>query len=146
MSIREKITAIPPGVMGGGLVVVLLVLIFEGYSLLKSPGPVPVDMSKAGPMVFYTADEGVTLFAAADKQAAPVDSDGRPGVRAYVYSCGGKHFVQCLEKYSNGPGSPRLVEKPGTGNWVPASSPDAAAIRRPRCADGGTPVPVSAND
>jgi hypothetical protein len=90
--------------------------------------------------------EGATFFPGYDNQNAPVDSSGKPAVKAYVYWCGGRQIVQRLEKYSNGPGSSLMVKKPGVGDWVSDSNPAAAAIRVPRCPGGETPAPVRASD
>lgn len=50
--------------------------------------------------VYYTVDDGQTLFADSNMKIAPFDKDGKKAVRAHVFLCGGKRVVGYLSRYS----------------------------------------------
>lgn len=64
-------------------------------SLFRGPG------HGASVLVYYTTDDGVTLFPDRADRVAPFDYKGRPAVRARVFSCDGNktRFVGYLEKF-----------------------------------------------
>jgi hypothetical protein len=99
--------------------------------------------------LFYTVDDGATLFADDIGKQPPFEHDGKQAVLALVYTCdGGKtQFVQCLKKQGTltqlPAGVPQtaaatwLVKKPGSKNWIPLSDPTAASLFVPSCPAGG---------
>ena len=50
--------------------------------------------------VFFTDDDGKTWFPDDAKRVPPFDRNGKPAVRAHVYKCGGKTFVNHMERYT----------------------------------------------
>jgi hypothetical protein len=120
--------------------------------LQSARAPVPIINDR----VFFTTDDGVTLFADSLLLKPPFDHDGRQAVRAYVFKADGPQWVQYLEKYSDAgkrqsdvyqsspPGtvpppsdSEWLVKRPGDRDWVPLTASEAANIIEPRSPDGG---------
>jgi hypothetical protein len=116
--------------------------------------------------VWFTTDDGKTLFTDEARKLPPFDHDGKPAYRAYVYSCdGGKtRFVAFLERYtpdalrqleeqrkSSMPpelgvidrlmNQGREVKRPGDANWVNFSDPKGKIIRKPVCADAPDKTP-----
>ncbi len=114
--------------------------------LIRSGGraPNPVFPTK----MFYSADDGATVFIDDFGKTVPFDHDGAQAVRAYQYtSDGGKHtWVQYLEKFGElGPrpakqpaetSGARLVKRPGKGQWLRMGDPGAFDIIRPRIPPG----------
>jgi hypothetical protein len=123
--------------------------------VVMKPGPRPVKD-------FYTVDDGATLFADKMETLPPFDHEGKPAVRAGVYSYdGGKtHFVAWLQKLpedalkeriANAGGDPAkvddddvaalagwLVKKPGDAQWVNSKTDYAkyAAVKKAPLLDG----------
>ena len=110
---------------------------------------------------FFTVDDGKTYFPDEATKVAPFKKDGKDAVRAIVYKCGGKTFVNHMERYTpdvhqkltaiyakGGPevNDPTIIEmlregglevkSPGAGNWVKISDPKAQEILKPKCPDG----------
>jgi hypothetical protein len=105
--------------------------------------------------MFYTVDDGATLFVDDIGKMPPFNHKGKQAVRAYPFTCdGGQHqWVQYLEtngqvdvdsKTTTAPisFSGRLVKKPGKGDWIPAIDPSAGEIMRPRKPWGFSPGPI----
>ena len=115
--------------------------------------------------VYYTTDEGKSLFTDSIGRIPPFDHNGKPAVRAYVFECGGKRTVGYLSRYSDEAvkslqevkaapgqrpdpkrttaiGSGIELKRPGEPNWVKQTDPAAGAIRTFKCPDGTTPAPV----
>jgi len=87
--------------------------------------------------VFFTTDEGKTLFPIEATTRAPFVRDNKLAVRAHVYSCdGGKTtFVAYLSKFSPVAQEP-LVKRPGMTQWFPLDTPGAAIILQVKCPEG----------
>jgi hypothetical protein len=146
MSIRDQLNRRPilTAIIGSIALVVALVLIL--------PRPSGGAASKVN--VYYTTDEGATLFADDSEKVPPFDHDGKPAVEARVYTCDGrKHqFVQCLVKVADtgqrvaglpaGVTVSRVVKRPGAKDWVDMASPRAASIFIPVCPDGQGTGPI----
>jgi hypothetical protein len=118
----------------------------------KSSAPLPVIPDRC----FYTTDDGTTLFPDSLTRIPPFDYNGKPAVRACVFTCdGSRHqWVGYLEKYSDSsigtrgasdanspttrlpPQSALMVKTPGTDAWQSESSPAGAAIMNVKCPDG----------
>ena len=143
-------------------VAAVIVLVVAVVSLqFSSAGP-----GQASGRGFFSTDDGKTLFVDDASNLPPFDHDGKPAVRAYVFECNGKRFVNHLERYTpdgrkaaeaaassrrGGGGTPGTaalagaeVKKPGAAQWTSLSDvTHAAAILRPKCPDGaGDPKPV----
>ncbi len=113
--------------------------------------------------MFYTIDDGKTWFADDAKKIPPFTKDGKDAVRAAVYQCDGKTFVNHMERYTpegqkqlaalyaKGDGAAATdpsafeaanetgleVKSPGDKEWVKITSPKAPAVMKPKCAEGG---------
>jgi hypothetical protein len=89
--------------------------------------------------VFFTIDEGKTLFPIESSTRAPFLRDGKQAVRAHVYTCdnGKTTFVAYLSKFSPVALEP-LVKKPGMTQWFPISTPAAGTILQVKCPEGST--------
>lgn len=98
---------------------------------------------------FYTDDDGATQFKDDATKSTPFDHDGKPAVRAYMFTCdgGGHKWVGYLEKHSDAdkrkidaggtPGGSMLVKKPGATSWISASNfQKVQEIVSPKCPDG----------
>ena len=143
-------------------VTVALILMVVGYIVFTiargGPGgagaPVPAQS-------FYSDDDGVTWFADADSKVPPFDRNGKPAVRARVYKCGGKTFVNHLERYTpevkkkldaaraaNPDAAPPEatagieVKSPGAGDWVKINDPRAGKILAPKCPEGASDLEI----
>ena len=109
---------------------------------------------------FYTCDDGATLFEDMASLVPPFDHDGKPAVRAYVFSCdrGRNRWVQYVEKYTDlakqqvegkapvadggpGPMDGLLIKKPGATEWVHPSDPSAKALMNAKCPDASASKP-----
>jgi hypothetical protein len=154
VGIREKIEKHQPLVIGILSVVIIIAIISIVMQASNS------NSSKA--QVYYTIDDGQTLFSDSNMKIAPFEKDGKQAVRAHVFMCGGKKVVGYLSKYTdealqileevkqakkekrvpknigalmslNSTGV--LVKKPGAGNpWVKgADMQKQSAIRVFRC-------------
>jgi len=131
--------------------VVLIVAALFSAAQLRSGGrpPLPVIADRA----FFTSDDGATQFVDSIDRIPPFDHEGRPAVKAYMFSCDtGKHlWVQYLEKMtdagakqmaqfrSSPPGAAAspgndcwLVKKPGDDSWTPRANPASQAITQPQ--------------
>jgi hypothetical protein len=158
MAIREALQQKPAMAlaMGAGLIVIVLSLAaiqFSGGS--SGDGGRPDE-------AYFTTDDGQTWFADGADKLAPFTHDGKEAVRAYVFKCGGKKFVNHLERYTAesvrkltalneamraGKGVPPVaqlasmreveVKKPGAAEWVSTkSAAKAAGVVRVVCPDG----------
>lgn len=92
--------------------------------------------------VFYTTDNGKTLFTDIDGKQTPFDHGGRPAVKAHLFTDGKIRWVQYLEMQDDSGGL--LVRKPNDATWVPKTDPSAGRICQPATRGGQTPVPFAA--
>ena len=161
MSLRDKLNDNPRITTG---VTIALITIVLGYTLFSStrggPGGAPPPVANRA---FYSADDGATWFADDATRIPPFDHNGKQAVRARVYRCDGKTFVNHLERYT--PEARKRLEQayaraksesdvmppeasglevklPGEGNWVSATDRSAAKILAPRCASGNLEIVV----
>jgi hypothetical protein len=93
VGIRETLTKNQPLVIGIVSVVIIVAIISIVMQATNS------NSSKA--QVYYTIDDGQTLFADSNMKIAPFDKDGKQAVRAHVFMCGGKKVVGYLSKYTD---------------------------------------------
>ena len=150
MGLRETLNQNPKittGVTAGLVLVILAYLLYSGMSGGR-PG-VGSSASKA----FFTDDDGKTWFADDAKKVSPFDHGGKQAVLARVYKCGGKTFVNHMERYTpeakkkveeviakgkvqNDPtaldvGAGLQVKAPGQKDWVSSTDPKAPQIFAP---------------
>ncbi|HEY7116231.1 MAG TPA: hypothetical protein VH475_06585 [Tepidisphaeraceae bacterium] len=92
-------------------------------------------------VLYFTTDEGKTWFALESSNRPPFVHDGKPAVRAHVFSCdGGKTmFVGYMSKFSPVVEGP-LVKRPGGTRWSPVGTGAADLVMDVHCPDG-TPAP-----
>lgn len=152
MAIRELLKK-NRGLAIGLIIAVVVAAAF--FSFVQSRGAGRAAPPTFATKVFYTTDEGATLFADDADKSPPFDHEGQPAVRAFVFSCdGGLHrWVQYLQKYNEqakaksepnrGPNDDgglsmhdMVIKKPGGSKWVPMMDPRAADVMKPSCPDG----------
>jgi hypothetical protein len=167
MGIREKLKDNPK--VGIGVAVGVLVLGVGAMVAQLSNGG--LGGGRAG-RAFFTTDDGATWFVGDASQIPPFLHDGKQAVRAYVFECGGKRFVNHLERFTPerrklaeaaleaekaGKSPPRPpaaagqtvnwgveVKKPGDKEWLAAGNlAKAARLMQAKCPDGhGEALPV----
>jgi len=93
VGIRETLVKHQPLVIGILSVVIIASIISIVMQASNS------NSSKA--QVYYTIDDGQTLFADSNMKVAPFQKDGKEAVRAHVFMCGGKKVVGYLSKYTD---------------------------------------------
>src|SRR4051794_5748906 len=147
MGLRETFSKKPgaAAAVGVGLLAIgILVIALQ----LRAGGPPSLPTQ-----AFFTTDDGQTYFPAGLENLPPFQHDGKEAVRAYVFECGGKRFVNHLEKFtpdarkameaagvhdaismakaalaqSKGPMWGKQVKKPGSKNWVAADDMSKSA-------------------
>lgn len=151
------------------LLIVLLLLVIAGAAgaIVWEVWPLPPDPLPT--KAYYTTDDGKTLFVDDAEQLPPFDHDGKPAVRAMVYSCdGGKtRFVGYLQKLPEDAlreeirktiaagGDPKsiddddiarksgwLAKRPGDAKWVNSKDHDKyVAVVKVACPDGRAVLP-----
>ena len=157
MGIRETLNENPRLTTGitAGIIVVVFALIFWSSGGSASP-----ESGGMGSKVYFTEDDGKNYFAVDAKNIPPFQHDGKEAVRARVFKCGGKTWVNHLERYTPegkkkaedfyGSGKmskdPTMLESiqrygmevkaPGDAAWVKLSDPKAIKIMEPKCPTG----------
>jgi len=96
--------------------------------------------------LYFTSDDGKTWFPMDASNRPPFVHDGKPTVRAHVFSTdGGKTaFVAYLSKFSPIAPDP-LLKQPGDFRWYPANTADAdfiLTVKPPKTAPPGKPVEI----
>src|SRR5207247_640898 len=167
MGVREAMNKRP--MIAGGIAAALaagaVLFVVSQMRGLRAAAP---DMAGEPERAFFTVDEGKTWFVDDASRLAPFPHEGKEAVRAYVVECGGKQFVNHLERYTAEgmqatlrlrevvkkgppPGSlvaaaqqrGREVKRPGDTKWTPTSNAAAAdAIATPRCPQGASGEPT----
>jgi hypothetical protein len=135
-----------------GLVVLVIGGLIISFQLrFQRPSPHPIFPTQ----MFYTVDDGATLFVDDIGKTPPFLHNGKQAVRAYPFTCdGGQHqWVQYLEtngqvevhsKSTTAPASfsGRLVKRPAEAEWIPAIDPRAGEIMKPKKPWGFAPGPI----
>lgn len=153
MSLREHLEKNPAIGIAFAASAVLAVIVI-GVAQSRPP------VAERRPGVYYTNDDGKSLFTDELGKPTPFDHQGRPAVRAYVFSPdGGKtRIVGYLEKHAPAlreqliaAGTDKLkqgnalfaagpagvfIKRPGDANWVSSEDPAAQAIRVVKSPDG----------
>jgi hypothetical protein len=154
MGIRETLNekkGLATAVAAGVVVVALVVIVYQSMGGgVSSSGPT-IDPSQS----YYSDDDGASFFADDKTKAPPFDHNGKPAVRAHLYSCdGGKtKFVGFLERVNpdvlqrlrqsgtleafmndDVPGKGWERKRPGgKGTWVGRESPDFREMMKVLC-------------
>ena len=156
MGIRETLNENPritTGITIGIIVVVLLVIVLQ----MRGGDSAPLGGGTGGTTVYFSDDDGKNYFPDDMKKVPPFDHGGKEAVRAYVFECDGKTFVNHLVRYTPdakkrleamggtiSSGDPTAAEsiqagmelkRPGEKEWVKANEPRADEIRRVPCKD-----------
>jgi hypothetical protein len=93
VGLRETLNENPAITTRVTLVVLLFAIGIIVWQLLPPPKQIPKD--------FYTIDDGKTTFVDNAAKYPPFLHDGKPAVRARVFTCDGKvNFVAWLERFS----------------------------------------------
>jgi hypothetical protein len=124
-----------------------------------------------GDRAFFTTDDGATTFVDSADRLPPFDQDGKQAVRAYLFECNGKRFVNHLERFTPerqklaqaaadalkaGKSPPRPpasagqtvnwgveYKKPGDKNWVAGGDlAKVSKLLQAKCPDGHDSLPV----
>ena len=117
---------------------------------------------------FFTIDDGKTWFPDDAKKLPPFKKDGKDAVRAVVYRCGGKEFVNHMERFTvdaqkkleavyakgdaAGANDPSVigpireagmeVKSPDGKDWVKIADPKAQEVMKPKCPGDGADLQV----
>src|SRR5439155_26864842 len=161
MGVREAMSKRPKIAAGVALALTtaaVVIVVLQMIELRAAP-----ELAGEPERAFFTIDDGRTWFVDDATQLAPFQHDGKEAVRAYVFECNGKRFVNHLERYTEegkkammrlrevvkkGPPSGALVaaaqqrgrelKRPGDAKWTPSSDSAAAIIATPKCPQGAT--------
>ena len=98
MGIRQKINENPAMTAAATAGIIVLAFIFIGWQACGGGGSTALLNDKA----FFTIDDGKTFYVDAATNIPPYQKDGKPAVRAQVFTCddGKTKFVGYLEMYS----------------------------------------------
>jgi hypothetical protein len=164
MGIRETLNENPR--ITTGITVVLIVVVLAWLLWPRGGGGVPAGgASSTNAQLFFTIDDGKTWFPDDANKIPPFKKDGQEAVRAEVYKCGGKTFVNHMVRYtpegqkqlaaeqskSGGGGGGSLnpvgetemeVKSPGDKAWVKITDPKAAQVMKPKCSGDGSDLEV----
>ena len=163
MGLRETLNENPKLVTGvtAGLIVVVLIWIIAS-SFGGSSGPARGG-SAGTAKAFFSDDDGKTWFADDATKIPPFDHNGKQAVKANVFRCNGKEFVNHLERYTadgkkkaadamtgnRAMRDPTImatvqqqgleVKRPGDKDWTKLSdSQKSQPIITPQCPGGGS--------
>ena len=165
MGIRETLNENPrltTGVTAGIIGVTLLWILWSTFG-----GGGGVEGGSGGGKAFFTDDDGKTWFADDATKIPPFDRSGKQAVRAHVYKCDGKTFVNHMERYtpdakkkleaamSQGSGAiadPTMMDtiqatgleykSPGQANWIKMNDPRVGQVLQPKCSKPEEAEPV----
>jgi hypothetical protein len=165
MGIREQLNENPritTGITAAIIVIVLAWLLWPRGAGAPGGGG---GTGGAG-QLFYTTDDGKTWFPDDAQKIPPFKKDGQDAVRAVVYKCGGKTFVNHMERYTP-EGQKQLaaaqaksgsdaaaalmtpvaetameVKSPGDKEWVKINDPKAPQVLKPKCSGDGSDLEV----
>jgi hypothetical protein len=130
MGIREKLNNNPKVAVSVGIAALVLGVVFAAQALTHRGGGGPSEEA------FFTTDDGKTWFAESASNLPPFQHEGKEAVRAYVYECNGKQFVNHMERLTpeRRKFMEALVAAQRAGQQPPAASPAVAEgqqVKRP---------------
>ena len=165
MGLREQLNENPritTGITVGIIVVMLALLLWPRGGGGRGIG------GSSSPQTFFTIDDGHTWFPDDAKKIPPFKKDGKDAVLAIVYRCGGKTFVNHMQRYTPdaqkkleaiyakgdaaGANDPSIigpireagmeVKSPDGKDWVKMTDPKAQDVVKPKCAGDGSDLEV----
>ena len=155
MGIRETLNENPRLTTGVTIGIIVLILGLIIYQIVGggSGSSVPQTSNKA----YFSDDDGKNYFADDATKIPPFDHNGKEAVRAHVYKCDGKTFVNHLERFKPdakakleqmskpGSGDPtmgealmtqgRQAKRPGDKDWVRSNDQRFGEVTRWQCKD-----------
>ena len=163
MGIREKINQNPKQTTAITAAIVVIAVLIIMWQACSGPGAGGVNTNKA----FFSTDDGKTFFVDDSFNIPPYQKDGKPAVRAQVFTCddGKTKFVGYLEMYApqdkamleqmakgggkgGAPGyasytTQPMVKRPGDPPqmWIPLAPQTTMAYQavvQPKCPGGGS--------
>jgi hypothetical protein len=164
LGLRDKLNENPKIAAGviGGVIIVVLAIVFTTSGSGGGRAAPPSAEGTIAKKVFFSDDDGKTFFPDDATKVPPFDHGGKQAAYARVFRCGGKEFVNHLERYT-ADGKKRAeeiytkglyktdgtalevarqsgmeVKRPGGGAWVKVSDPKALEILAPQCPGGGS--------
>jgi hypothetical protein len=165
MGLREQLNENPRITTGitVGIIVVMLALLLWPRGNGRGLGG-----GSSSPQTFFTIDDGHTWFPDDAKNIPPFKKDGKDAVLAIVYRCGGKTFVNHMQRYTpdaqkklqaiyakgdaGGANDPSIIEpireaglevkSPDGKEWVKASDPKGKDVMKPKCSGDGADLQV----
>jgi hypothetical protein len=167
MGLRETMNENPR--ITTGITVAIIVVVLAWLLWPRGGGGVAGGGGGGGvaTQLFYTTDDGKTWFPDDAEKVPPYKKDNKEAVRAVVYRCGGKTFVNHMERYSPeaqkqleamyakdgaAAADPALagslnetgleVKSPGDKEWVKITDPKAQAVVKPKCTGDGSDLEV----
>ena len=93
MGVREKLNQNKAFGVVAAVVMAGAAIAFAAYNLRGTGSPSAYE-------AYYTTDDGQTFFGGTVADVPPFQKDGKEAVRAHVYTCNGKPFVNHLERYT----------------------------------------------
>jgi hypothetical protein len=165
MGIREDLNKRPK--VAAGVTAVALVVVIGAMAMQLSGRGARGSSDRA----FFTTDDGGHWFVDDADKLPPFQHDGKEAVRAYVFECNGKRFVNHLERFTPErrklaetaaqatkagqpppppPAAARQtvnwgleVKKPGGKEWVAGGNlAKSSLIMKAKCPDGQDALPV----
>lgn len=165
MSLRDKLKNHPRAAAG---IAVTALAIGIGFIALQLQGGIA---GLRGNRAFFTTDDGATTFVDSADLLPPFPHDGKQAVRAYVFECNGKRFVNHLERLTPerqklaqaaadalkaGKPPPRPpasagrtvnwgleYKRPGDKDWIPGGDlARTSKLLQAKCPDGHDSLPV----
>jgi hypothetical protein len=166
MGLREQLNDNPR--ITTGITVVIIVVVLAWLLWPRGGGGAAGGGGGASVRAFYTSDDGKTWFPDDARKLPPFKKDGKDAVRAIVFRCGGKTFVNHMERYTadtqkkletiyakgdaGGANDPSLigpireegleVKSPDGKDWVKLSDAKAQQVMKPKCPGDGADLVV----
>jgi hypothetical protein len=161
VGIREQLNQKPAITTGVTIAIIVIAFAFILYQLIGGDGSTSVPTKQ-----YYTTDDGKNLFSDDPAKVPPFDHEGKPAVRAMVFTCDARktQFVAYLERMTpeakakleaaeaNKTPSPTdpmpdremllmegvEVKKPNDTKWIKRASAEGSKITDVTCPSGGT--------
>jgi hypothetical protein len=160
MGLRETLNENPR--ITTGITVALIVVVLAWLLWPRSGDGVAGGGTGGAGQIFFTADDGKTWFPDEANKIPPFKKDEQDAVRAEVYKCGGKTFVNHMVRYTpegqkqlaaaqsksggaslNPVGETEMeVKSPGDKAWVKITDKKAQEIMKPKCSGDGSDLEV----
>jgi hypothetical protein len=168
MGLREQLNENPRITTGITVGIIVLVLGWMAWTWLRpAAGGGGTGGGTGSSQQFYTVDDGKKWFADDARKVPPFKKDNQDAVRAIVYKCDGKEFVNHMERYT--PAAQKKMEallakgtsatsdpmeidtiratgmevkSPGDPTWVKITDPKAQDVIKPKCSGDGADLEI----